>query len=162
MVERGAGEVSVGVHLAKTCDRHKQAEQFVGFVREHMSAHPGRPQIYVVHGDETGRPRSLVERLYHEKIRFWPKPDGDQSAVPHKIDINWPRGWDPEEGEQKLREALFEKYDPSFPNTRDISAQAFHNLPYLGIPLTHLTPHIVGPGPQMIGLTGPTTHNMWR
>jgi hypothetical protein len=125
------GEASAGTHLAKSCDRRKQATQFLDFVRRHLVAHPGKPQIYVVHGDESERPRSLVNRLYHEKIKSWTRPDGDQTAVSRKVDIDWPRGYDPEEGEQELRLALFEKFDPSFPNTRDISAPAFQGLPKL-------------------------------
>jgi hypothetical protein len=51
------------------CNRDEQEYEFLATCRSLLKTRPGIPQVYVIRGEPLDRPDTLVERLYHDKIK---------------------------------------------------------------------------------------------
>src|SRR5262245_23917974 len=60
---------NLGPLVARMCDRKAQEEDFADFFREQLRARRGAPHVYLVHGEESQCPWSLVDRLSQTRLR---------------------------------------------------------------------------------------------
>jgi Domain of unknown function (DUF4062)/inactive STAND len=126
-----------GPHLGslvnKLCDRGPQEDEFFNFFSFHIRQHPGFPQIYLVHGDESERPDSLVERFVNTSIQDYANYKwGDQKAAIADESVDWPYREELAQRQRGLLSRLFRKFDPTYEfNHDDFSPAAFTRLPGL-------------------------------
>ena len=121
---RDGDEILVGRLVAKRCDRLRQMMAFARHFRENRMKRPGRPLVYLVHGEEGHGHDALVERFVHEHVArsLDQNPAGGGGGVMTRR-LSWPRGASPAELRGYLVTDLFTELDPSYSGI-DASAPA--------------------------------------
>src|SRR5439155_4177823 len=96
----------------------------------HLRERPGVPQIYVLRGEESERPDSLVERFGKTSIQDYANYKwGEQKAAITERTIYWPCDGEPVQRQQRLVSGLFKEFDPAYEfDHDDFSATAFIQL----------------------------------
>lgn len=126
--ERGA---NLGELVPRLCDRTSQEGSFHIFFSEQVKRHPGRPQIYLIHGAEIEGHASLVERLRWTHIRDYAHHKwGDRRGVmAEKRLTDWPYEGEPADRQRLLLAKLFKAFDNDYEfESDDFSATAFARM----------------------------------
>jgi serine/threonine protein kinase len=126
-------EPNLGPFVFKLCNRSRQVSEFTSFFTDNLKRQPGRPQIYLVRGEERECHDSLVERLVNTQVkRFAEKRWGEQRGVVIARKLGWPYEGESEELQQELRRMLFAEFDPVYMED-DVSVVALCNLNSLSL-----------------------------
>jgi len=109
-------EPNLGEFVNKMADRFEQVNQFNDFFLSSIRKYPGRPQIYLVHGEEDECHSSLIERLIHTRIKqFAEKMWGEQNGIVTIKKIpSWPYDGEPAVRQRHLTMSLFMEFDPAY------------------------------------------------
>jgi serine/threonine protein kinase len=119
-----AGFAHAGRLVSKTCNRWVQVNAFDSFLRTSRRASPGRPQLYLMHGEEGDAHDSLLERLIHTTLsRFAEEIGGIERGSVARLRTPWPDADDLESAKRDLAIALLRESDPSYLGD-DLSSQA--------------------------------------
>ena len=117
-----------GSLVYKLCDRSSQENAFNDFFKTHLRNQPGRPQVYLVHGENGECHDSFVERVMQTQIRLIAeKRWGEQHSVIAYKQPEWPHEGEPTELQQDLRINLFKEFDPAYADDQ-LSAPALRKL----------------------------------
>lgn len=121
---------NLGPLVARMCDRRAQEEDFNDFFREHLRARRGAPQIYLIHGEESECPWSLVERLVRTRIQDYAHHRwGEQHGVVTEKIVEWIYDGELEERMERLTVRLFTEFDRDYEfRSDDFSPQALARL----------------------------------
>ena len=120
----------LGSLVSKMCDRTLQEDEFSDSFSLHLRERPGVPQIYVLRGEESERPDSLVERFGKTSIQDYANYKwGEQKAAITERTIYWPCDGEPVQRQQRLVSGLSKEFDPAYEfDHDDFSATAFIQL----------------------------------
>lgn len=117
-----------GPLVHKLCDRTSQENTFHQFFKTHSKSDPGRPQIYLLHGEHGECHDSFVERLLHTQIRLIAeKRWGEQHSVVTHKQPGWAHEGELAELQQDLKINLFKEFDPAYADD-ELSATALRKL----------------------------------
>jgi len=109
--------------VSKMCDRNKQADDFIDHFQENHEKYPGRPQLYLLHGDTEERHDSFIERIRHKELRkLWE----DDIYYPNEMP-DWTESGELERRKQRLIRNLTNTFGDKI--KADISATDFSRLP---------------------------------
>jgi len=124
-----ATESNLGPYVAKLCNRDLQNYDFHSFFVKKREECPGRPQFFLVSGEENQAHKSLVERfkVTHLKNHVDSNPQWYSGVIIHK-DVSWPEEGSFAERCGMLKLKLFHKFAPAY-NSTDFTATAFSKLP---------------------------------
>ena len=126
--QSAARDPGLGSLVSRMCDRWKQVNAFDACFRESQLRHPGRPQFYVVHGDEGEAHESLVERLVATRVsHFAGELAGDERGHVLHWKVPWPDGDALDLRQRDLAIALFREVAPGHMGT-ELSAAALTQL----------------------------------
>jgi serine/threonine protein kinase len=122
--ERPTGPVHAGRLVAKTCNRWAQVNAFDSFLRTTRRTSPGRPHLYLMHGEEGDAHDSLLDRLIHTTLsRFAEEIGGLERGTVTRLRTPWPDADDLESAKRDLAIALIRESDPAYLDD-DLSARA--------------------------------------
>ena len=108
------GRPNAGRLVSKTCDRWPQVNAFDSFLRANWKAHPRRPQLYIIHGEEGQSHDSLLERLAATTVsRFADEVEGQERGSIVRLSAPWPETDDLSIAQRDLVISLFRDADPS-------------------------------------------------
>lgn len=128
-----AGAPNLGWIVSRTCNRWPHVNAFDAHFRIEHRRCPGRPHLYVVHGEEGEAHESLVERLVATRIsHFAAELGGVDRGTVANMKVPWPVGDSLETRKRDLQIALFREADPSYLD-EDLSARALRRLPPLAL-----------------------------
>lgn len=128
-----AGVPNLGWIVSRTCNRWPQVNAFDAHFRTEHRRRPGRPHLYVVHGEEGEAHESLVERLVATRIsHFAAELSGVDRGTVANMKVPWPVGDPLETRKRDLQIALFREADPSYLD-EDLSARALGRLAPLSL-----------------------------
>ena len=121
---------NLGPLVARMCDRRIQEIDFSNFFRESLKARRGAPQIYLIHGEESECPQSLVERLSRTRLRDYAHHRwGEQHGTVHEKIVEWIYEYEPNQRLERLTAQLFTQFDRDYEfRSDDFSASAFARL----------------------------------
>jgi serine/threonine protein kinase len=116
--------INAGRLVSKTCDRWAQVNAFDSCLRTGWKGHPGRPQVFVIHGEEGQGHESLLERLLATTIsRFAEELDGAERGSIVRIRAPWPESENRAVAQRDLAISVFREADPGYMDD-DLSAAA--------------------------------------
>lgn len=120
----------LGSLVSKLCDRIAQEEQFAAFFSSRVRRGAGVPHVYVVRGEESERPDSLVERFSKTYIQEYANFKwGEQSGALRSKVVEWPYEGEVRQRQQRVVASLFKQFDPFYEFEHDdFSAAAFEQL----------------------------------
>lgn len=132
MPDRGP---NLGSLVARMCDRQVQENDFADFFREQLRLRRGAPQIYLIHGEESECPWSLVERLSRTRLQDYAHHRwGEQHGVVTEKIVEWIYEEGLNERRERLTARLFMQFDRDYEFQHyDFSASAFARLSSLMI-----------------------------
>jgi hypothetical protein len=112
------------------CDRKAQEEDFADFFREQLRARRGAPHVYLVHGEESECPWSLVDRLSRTRLQDYAHHRwGEQNGVVSEKVVEWVYEGELDERQERLTARLFTQFDRNYEfQSDDFSAEAFARL----------------------------------
>lgn len=115
--------------VSKMCDRDRQKDDFIDYFQDNCRKYPGRPQMYLIHGDTEERHDSFIERIRHKELRkLW---NDDNIYYSHdKIPI-WPESGDLKKRKQRLIRNLTSEFRDRI--NMAFSATDFSRLPTFGL-----------------------------
>lgn len=121
---------NLGPLVARMCDRRIQESDFSDFFRESLRARRGAPQIYLIHGEESECPWSLVDRLSRTRLQDYAHHRwGEQHGVVSEKVVEWIYEGDSDERLERLTTRLFTQFDRGYEyENGDVSASAFARL----------------------------------
>jgi hypothetical protein len=114
--------------VSKMCDRNPQTDDFIDYFQDNCKNYPGRPQIYLLHGEIEERHDSFIERIRHKELRKLWKDDiyYSDDRIPA-----WPESGNSEKRKQRLIRNLVGEFSGRV--TSDFSATDFSRLPNFGL-----------------------------
>jgi hypothetical protein len=119
---------NLGQYVSRTCNRWKQVNAFEAAFRSACQSHAGRPQFYLVHGEEGQAHESFVERLIATRINhFAAEIGGVECGTVLNVRSPWPQDDKVEVRRRDLTISLFREIAPSYMGL-DMSASAFAKL----------------------------------
>lgn len=132
---------NLGPLVSKLCDRTEQEDAFLKFFRQHIKPSADEnanlqqpyPHLYLIRGEESQRPESLVERLSGTRIQDYAHYRwGEQrGVVTEKILKEWPYDSEPDDRQQRLAARLFTQFDRNYDfRSDDFSPAAFARLDF--------------------------------
>ncbi|HEX8068537.1 MAG TPA: DUF4062 domain-containing protein [Pyrinomonadaceae bacterium] len=125
-----APDLVAGKLVPKLCDRSAQEEEFYDHFTANLERRPGRPQLFVVHGDEGECHDSFVERLVATRVREVAKKlYGPQHSVVVLRRPGWPYEGELAERQVELRRKLFSEFEPAHMGGGERTAAALARLP---------------------------------
>ena len=135
----------LGTLVSKMCDRIIQENEFSEFFSFHIRKHLGMPQLYLLPGDESERPDSLVDRFAKTSIQDYAnyKWSEQKAAITEKA-VDWPYNGVAAQRQKRLMSSLFKQFDSAYEFAHDdFSPQAFIQLKALMLnPVVVLTHEI--------------------
>ncbi|MGE0130706.1 MAG: DUF4062 domain-containing protein [Blastocatellales bacterium] len=122
--ERGP---NLGSLVTRMCDRKAQEEDFADFFREQLKGRRGAPQIFLIHGEESECPWSLVDRLSRTRLQDYAHHRwGEQHGVVTEKIVEWIYEGALDERQERLIARLFTQFDRNYEyRSGDFSASAF-------------------------------------
>jgi hypothetical protein len=115
---------NAGRLVSRMCDRWKQVNAFDAFFRSARARWPGRPHMYVIHGEEGESHDSLVERLLATRVtQFASELAGEDRGAVLSVKVPWPVDDDLATRRRDLAISLFREVAPSYMG-EDLSADA--------------------------------------
>src|SRR5262249_8978259 len=116
--------INGGRLVSKTCDRWAQVNAFDSFLRTTWKSQPGKPQAFVIHGEEGQGHDSLLERLLATTISRFAEDLGgaERGSVAH-IRAPLPESGDGAIAQRDLAISVFREADPAYLDD-DLSAGA--------------------------------------
>jgi serine/threonine protein kinase len=106
---------NAGRLVSTTCNRWAQVNAFDSALRGNWRAHPGRPQMYVIHGEEGQGHDSLIERLTATTIaQFAEEIQGHERASILRLSSPWPDADDLTTAQRDLAISLFRETNPRY------------------------------------------------
>ena len=121
-------QANMGPLVSKLCNRWRQVNAFEAALRAALEERPGRPQVYVIHGQEGDGHASLLDRLLHTRVADLAASSERgrvRSAI--RVSVPWPHGPDAAVLERHLRIALFREFEPAYMGA-DLSAHKLADL----------------------------------
>jgi hypothetical protein len=121
---------NLGPLVTRMCNRKAQEEDFADFFREQLKMRRGAPQIYLIHGEESECPWSLVERLSRTRLHGYAHHRwGEQHGVVTEKIVEWTYEGELDERLERLTARLFSEFDRDYEfRSDDFSPQAFARL----------------------------------
>jgi serine/threonine protein kinase len=108
---------NAGILVAKLCNRWRQVNAFDSAVRRTLRERPGRPQLFVLYGEEGNGHGSLLDRLFYTRIQDLARAIADPNPpVVTRAVVPWPRGQAVGLMERDLEINLFRELEPSYMN----------------------------------------------
>jgi serine/threonine protein kinase len=105
----------LGRLVSKTCNRWAQVNGFDSFLRTNRKANPGKPQVFLVHGEEGDAHDSLLDRLVATTLsRFAEDIGGGERGGVTRLRTTWPDTDDLELARRDLAISLFRDADPHY------------------------------------------------
>ena len=128
-----SGEINLGPMVAKMCDRRQQENEFSDFFITNLRQQPGRPQVFLIRGEEKEGHDSLIERLVSTRIkqiaeRKW----GAQNCSILFKTPDWAYDGEFAERQFELKRTLFYEFDPAYMED-DLSATSLSRLSSLSL-----------------------------
>ncbi len=119
--------------VGRMCNRNRQVNEFWRCFRKKIKECPGRPQFYLLHGNELEGHESFITRLMNTCLKSYvEKAWGAQCAEVRLRTVSWPDKGDLKTRKTDLQMNLMAKFDQWYANA-DYSASALSQLPCLNL-----------------------------